>query len=394
MSRVIPEYFAGSLLACNFNQLWCSALNRKHRGEDIAYFAMLHDDVGPLDVGPDKFWLDILIDELENRNLDVLSVAVPIKDRRGITSMALRHPTEDWLPYCRLSMRDIFQLPETFTADDIDGRPLMLNTGCWVCRFDMRWATQVHFSIEDRIVWNEACERYQAQTVPEDWHFSMQCHSLGLKIGATRKVRLHHRGEMDFTNVHAWGVNSFDCETLQCSPVPGAFPYDVQGWLQESEAKTLAHLAKGKRVLEIGSYAGLSTIIMARAAESVTALDYFDGRGTPTPGDTRQAFDTNIKRYGVADKVTALSPDEFTGGEFDLIFVDGAHDLESVEADIAKARNWLAPGGLMAFHDYGEPMHPGVREAIEAFVSDGAEILSIHDTIAVVRPPAGILMEV
>lgn len=394
MSRVIAEYYAGSLLACNFNQLWCAALNRKNRGENIAYFAMLHDDVGPLDVGPERFWLDMLIDELETRQLDVLSAVVPIKDRRGITSMALRHPTEDWLPYCRLSMRDVFQLPETFTADDIDGRPLMLNTGCWVAKFDMAWATQVHFSIEDRIVWNTKAERYQAQTVPEDWHFSMQCHSLGLKIGATRKIRVHHRGEMDFPNTHPWGTNSFDCETLQCSPVPLAFPYDIDGWLRQSEAKTLENLARGKRVLEIGSYAGLSTIVMARVAESVVASDYFDGRGTPTPISTREAFETNIKRYGVAEKITVHNPDEPIAGEYDLIFIDGAHDRESVESDICKARECLAPGGTIAFHDYGEPAHPGVREAVEAFVSDGAEIISIHDTIAVVRPPAEILMEV
>lgn len=391
MSRVVVEYRAGSLLASNFNQLWCSALNRKHGGENIAYFAMLHDDVGPIDCGPEKFWLDTLIDELEARQLDVLSVVVPIKDRRGITSMALRHPTEDWLPYCRLSMHDVFQLPETFTADDVGGRPLMLNTGCWVAKFNLDWATKAHFSIEDRIVWNTACERYQSQTVPEDWHFSMQCHSLGLKLGATRKIPLMHRGDIDYQNMAPWGTNAFDCETLKCSPVPDAFPLDVEGWLHQSEGKTLANLARGKRVLEIGSYCGRSTICMARTAEHVTAVDYFDGRATPNPKGTLEAFRQNIERYGVAEKVTVCNPDNPLSGEYDLVFIDGAHDYESVAADIEKARQVLSPHGLLAFHDYGLECHPGVKQAVDEL---GGELISVHETIAVVRPPAAILLEV
>ena len=391
MSQVHCEYRNGSLLACNFNQLWCSALNMAKDGKQVAYFAMLHDDVGPLECGPDRFWLDNLIDELETRKLDVLSVVVPIKDRRGMTSMALQHETENWLPHCRLSMHDVYQLPETFTADDI-GRPLLLNTGCWVAKFDLSWATEVHFSIEDRIVWNKACERYQAQTMPEDWHFSMQLNSLGLKTGATRKIPVNHRGEMDFSNAHIWGTKSFDSEAVRCSPVPEAWPYDVEGWLLPAEGKALAKLARNKRVLEIGSYAGLSTICLARTAKSLTAVDYFDGRCTPFPSDTREAFETNIVRYGVADKITIQSPDEPLTGEYDLAFIDGAHDADSVRADIRKVLDVLAPGGLIAFHDYSD-RDPGVRDAVDELLGDGGEIISINETVAVVRPPARILQE-
>src|SRR5687768_1679469 len=74
-SEVIREYSQGSLLACNFNKLWCAALNMVHRGERLDYFAMLHDDIGAEDG-----WLDKLVAELEANDLDVLGVAVPIKD--------------------------------------------------------------------------------------------------------------------------------------------------------------------------------------------------------------------------------------------------------------------------------------------------------------------------
>lgn len=399
MTQVDFHYQNGSLLAANFNKLWCAALNRVQQGGRVDYFAMLHDDIGP-----QEFWLDALIDELEAKKLDVLGVVVPIKDRRGMTSMALANGWPDrargvWtdgdamLPYARLSMHDVFELPETFTSRDLR-HPLLLNTGCWVCKFDMAWASRVHFEINDRIAFNTACGRYQSQTEPEDWFFSRQCHEQGLKIGATRKIKVIHSGRMDFTNDSPWGSHAFDSEAVPVSPVPGAFPWDIEGWLRPSEGKALAELAAGKRVLEIGSYCGLSTVCMARTAEHVTAVDYFDGRGTPQPQSTLKKFKASIERYGVADRVTIASPeDEFTG-QCELLFIDGAHDRESVAADIERYLPLLSEDGLIAFHDYNEPCHPGVTSAVEEFVAAGGELVSVTEHLAVVRPPAAIPLEV
>lgn len=389
MSQVANEYRNGSLLASNFNQLWCSALNAAHQGERVDYFAMLHDDIGPED-----FWLDSLIEELEANQLDVLGVAIPIKDMRGMTSLALHKEGDNWMPHCRLSMRDVFALPETFTSEDL-GHPLLLNTGCWVCKFDMAWATQVHFTINDRIVFNRAANRYQSQTEPEDWFFSRLCHELNLRIGATRKIKALHTGRMDFQNIKPFGTHAFDSEATQISPVPNAFPYDVAGWLREAEGKKLAELAAEKRVLEIGSYCGLSTICMARTAAQVQAVDYFDGRGTPEPQDTLEQFEKNLTRYGVRDKVQIRHPAaSHLIEECDLIFLDGAHDRESVQADIKKYLPFLSEGGLIAFHDYDEPCHPGVTEAVDELLAAGGELVDVTEKLAVVRPQAAILMEV
>lgn len=395
------HYQRGSLLASNFNQLWCGALNLVHQGHRIDYFAMLHDDVGPEDC-----WLDKLIDELEDKELDVLGVAIPIKDQRGMTSMALHTEGENWMPKCRLSMRDVYELPETFTSDDLPAK-LLLNTGCWVAKWNQEWARTVHFEINDRIVFNRSANRYQAQTEPEDWHFSRQLHEIGrpgsdtahlkpLRIGATRKIKVLHEGEMEFANDHPWGSHPFDLEAIPKSPVEGAYPFDIQGWLLQDEAKRLAELAAGKRVLEIGSYCGLSTVCMARVAEHVTACDYFDGRGTSVPRDTLPDFQANIKRHGLSDKVQTCHPEsvEFPLDEYDMAFIDGAHDFESVQADIVKSLRVLAPDGLLAFHDYGHPSHPGIKQAIDLLIADGGELLSTTETVAVVRPPARIPLEV
>jgi len=387
MSSVAVEYRQGSLLAANFNALWCSALNLAHRGEPIKYFAMLHDDIGPED-----FWLDKLIAELESNNLDVLGVAVPIKDTKGLTSLAI-DGDDTWRPKCRLTTSEVAALPETFTSEHLDGN-LLLNTGCWVCKFDSEWARKVNFTINDRIVFNKATDRYESQVEPEDWYFSRLLHELGLKVGATRKIEITHRGEIDFSNQKTWG-DIVDRAYTSKSYVNSPFPYDVPGWLTPVEGTALSKLSDGKRVLEIGSYCGRSTICIARTAESVVAVDYFDGRATPNPANTAESFLSNLERYGVASKVSACHPESHLPmPKYDLAFIDGNHDREFVEADIEKSLAVLNRGGLLAFHDYrtqpGEcdgGWDEGVTEAVNSLLANGGELISRHDTLAVVRPP-------
>lgn len=213
MSNVMVEYRCGSLLAANFNSLWTSALNIVHGGQELDYFGMLHDDIGPT-----PGWLDVLIEEMEDRDLDVLGVAVPIKDHKGLTSIAI-DGAGTWQPKCRLSLHEILNLPETFTSEDVGGN-LLLNTGCWVCKFDQEWVKKIHFTINDRIVFNRATNRYESQVEPEDWYFSRLCHELGLRVGATRKVRVMHRGETDFNNFSDWGTQHFDREYITESTLP------------------------------------------------------------------------------------------------------------------------------------------------------------------------------
>lgn len=393
---------SSSLLALNFNRLWCWALNESAKGE-CDYFAMQHSDIEP-----EEWWLDTLIDELEARGLDVLGVVAPLKGTIGTTSTALASDKENaqWRPLCRLTMKEIYRLPETFTSEDV-GHPLMLNTGLWVCKFKKEWAEQCHFEINDEICYDPKKNLYFPVNEPEDWVFSKQLHGLGLKIGCTRKVKLGHRGDMVYGNTRGWGEQSFDHEYVKRSVLddrypPDWFPEDVDGWLHDREGRELARLAEGKDVLEIGAYCGKSTICLAQRAKYVLTIDPFDGRGTPAPADTRKRFQWNIERYGVAsrieahmgtaaDVVSTLDPESF-----DLVYIDGAHDEDSVRTDIRLALSVLKPGGLLVFHDYrlyaGETndgtWDPGVTATVNEFLASGAELLSRIDSLAIVRPPA------
>lgn len=141
------------------------------------------------------------------------------------------------------------------------------------------------------------------------------------------------------------------------------FPEDVAGWLSHNEGRKLAELARGKRVLEIGSYQGRSTICLAQTAAKVVSVDWHQGDVDAGFGQTEEAFRANLERYGVSDRVEVhvCRSDEFKADErFALVFVDGAHDYKSVVADLCVAVRFLRPGGTIAMHDWD---HPQVRQA-------------------------------
>jgi len=171
------------------------------------------------------------------------------------------------------------------------------------------------------------------------------------------------------------------------------FPHDIPGWLTEEEGHALYELARGKVVLEIGSYCGRSTVCIAQAAERVHAVDPFDGRGTPDPTSTLEIFKLTLSDFDVSGKVTThigTSAEAILPEGFDMAFIDGAHDFRSVMTDVAIARKVLKPGGLLVFHDYrtfpGEydsRWDEGVTNAVTALLNSGMKLLSRHGSIAV-----------
>jgi SAM-dependent methyltransferase len=352
-----------SLLAHNFNFLWCNALNdRAERG--YTHFAMHHADLAA-----PPGWLDMLLAEMDRVGADIISAVVPIKDQRGLSSTAMQDPES--LAIRRLTMHEIHRLPETFEAKDLplSGQHLLVNTGLWVCRFDLPWVeTFPGFTIRDQIVKNNE-GRWQANVLSEDWGFSGWAAREGLKVWATRKVKVHHFGGTMFPNTHPWGEWQTDRgdnrEALASIGQKQATTSDVEGWLTDAESTALAQLATGKIVLEIGSYKGRSTVAMATVARQVHAVDWHNGdagtKAAAGDGCSLPAFVENIARAGVREKVVAhvgrfedVLP-LLADSSFDLAFIDGAHDDDSVRHDLRQARRLLVPGGVLAFHDWNEP---------------------------------------
>lgn len=140
------------------------------------------------------------------------------------------------------------------------------------------------------------------------------------------------------------------------------------------------------RIMEIGTFAGGSAGILARhASVPLLCVDTWAGSGKDGDEmkplydqDVFEVFQRNAKLFPVpvATHKRTLNPDSLpdflteTQEPFDLIFIDGGHDKESVKADYAVAKEWIEPGGIICGHDFTQ--FRGVTEAVLEEGLDGA----------------------
>jgi len=151
------------------------------------------------------------------------------------------------------------------------------------------------------------------------------------------------------------------------------FPEHVAGWMHPLEGEELQRLAIGKHVVEIGSFKGLSTIIMAKVAKRVVAIDPFDRCEVTRNRDTFPTFRENVYSHGVEDKViTIVATAEaacplIQPHSFDLALIDGEHTYDAVMSNIRVVAPLIKPDGLLLFHDYGHVGFPGVKAAVDTW---------------------------
>lgn len=129
--------------------------------------------------------------------------------------------------------------------------------------------------------------------------------------------------------------------------------------------------------LEIGSWKGISSSIIARHSQVLYCVDTWRGGSEPDASsmveeakdiDVFQVFEHNLKVQGLRDKVKPLymSSEEaqliVKKGSFNFIYIDGGHGFDDIMMDL----NWwdyLAPGGTLAGHDFDEG-HYEVMKAV------------------------------
>ena len=147
---------------------------------------------------------------------------------------------------------------------------------------------------------------------------------------------------------------------------------DVDGWLTDAQARRLydraSDLGNGTRIVEIGSFRGKSTIVLASSAGDgveLVAIDPHAG-GDRGPqeivpdralGDAdHAAFIENLTKAGVRDQVRhvrAVSTVAHAAleGDVDLLYVDGAHRYGPARADMSDWGDRVSGGGTMLIHD-------------------------------------------
>jgi predicted O-methyltransferase YrrM len=151
-----------------------------------------------------------------------------------------------------------------------------------------------------------------------------------------------------------------------------ALAAEADGWMTEAQGHRLydaaARCRPGGRIVEIGSFRGRSTIVLAAAAADgveVVAIDphagndrgpnELEGFGAEAATD-REVFRANLERAGVAGRVrhvAAFSRHAHgdVGDPIDVLYVDGAHRYGPARADL---RDWGArvmDGGTLLVHD-------------------------------------------
>ncbi|HVP38555.1 MAG TPA: O-methyltransferase [Candidatus Saccharimonadales bacterium] len=158
----------------------------------------------------------------------------------------------------------------------------------------------------------------------------------------------------------------------------------------------LARMSAARRVFEMGSGFGYSTLWFAAALPPGGRVVHTDG----DPENSRRAHEF-LTRAGLADRVQFETGDAReilarTPGEFDVIFID--IDKEQYPDAYALARDRVRVGGVVAIHNAlwsgrvadpavtGEPATQGVREYLRRMWADPAfvsSLLPLDDGMAV-----------
>jgi len=152
------------------------------------------------------------------------------------------------------------------------------------------------------------------------------------------------------------------------------------GWFSRGEARELYALAcgvpEGRVIIEIGSYAGRATVVLAHSGRRVIAVDPLVFGTKPT--GTWEVGPEHVTEF---EKVLAACPNvewqrmpsleaPLPTEPVGLLFVDGDHDAPAPLQDFRHFEPVLAPRAWVCFHDY--KVCAGVTEAADSLVAEGA----------------------
>jgi hypothetical protein len=129
---------------------------------------------------------------------------------------------------------------------------------------------------------------------------------------------------------------------------------DVPGHLFETEGRSLQQLAKGKRVLDIGTHHGRAAAAMAATAKHVRTIDWFRGDsmiGAPDKNVVKELIYPLENVECLYGNWVEWWEQMFNHADYDMIFYDAAHrPPEPYEKDfLALVEDFP---GVIALHDY------------------------------------------
>jgi len=139
-------------------------------------------------------------------------------------------------------------------------------------------------------------------------------------------------------------------------------------------------LPENPTIVNIGACFGTSALAMleARPDAFVFSVDI-----NVCPKEPEHISKSGLE---VGHIVRVLGPSQDAGvywpHKVDMVFVDGAHGYPEVVRDIRAWRDKVRPGGILAFHDYGKPICPDVKPAVDAEMNGHVPFLHVESIVA------------
>lgn len=175
-----------------------------------------------------------------------------------------------------------------------------------------------------------------------------------------------------------------------------SYVLDLQGWKDPRFDSVFTRYAKpGMTVIEVGTWKGLSTSVMASSGmcKHIIAVDTWLGAPefwTRDDNDETRSlhpingypsvfytFTKNMKKLGHDTVVCPFPVSSIQGAHVleqlnvraDIIYIDAAHEYEQVYADIKAYWKLLKPGGVLMGDDYAD-YWIGVKQAVNQFAHE------------------------
>jgi hypothetical protein len=164
-------------------------------------------------------------------------------------------------------------------------------------------------------------------------------------------------------------IDAFHEKLQTCSPQNSLVDLGINGWLRHADALKLyemAYFAEGD-ILELGTYHGLSTYILANATKKhkIVSID-ISPEAQAIAKENLSMFDKI--EYILSDAVTGIQ--QLTGRKFAFIFVDHSHMYQPV-FDVCQMLDSIAMHNAhVLFHDWNDARNGidpnyGVYQAVE-----------------------------
>ena len=120
---------------------------------------------------------------------------------------------------------------------------------------------------------------------------------------------------------------------------------------------------KNMTMVEIGSYAGESTVIFAKHFKNVIAIDPFMNDYDPNDitcqfmelTDVHKVFNSAIEPFDNIQHIQKTSDDaifDLKEQKFDFIYIDGLHTYDQIKKDVRNYYPLVNDGGFIGGHDY------------------------------------------